>query len=277
MKCFLTGATGFIGSHFLNLANERDLELIALRRSVDSYTRIPLNFEPNWLDKTMSQVDVEDFRGIDVLVHLAAHSANVPYDSLENCILYNVIEPLALFKKAIKAGVKKFVVAGSCFEYGNAGEEYEFIPKNAPLEPNQSYPTSKAMASIAFRQLAMEHNINLSVHRIFQVFGEGEMEKRLWPSLKKAALEGEDFKMTNGEQIRDFVHVSYVAKHLLNACLENSKNNDLFRIEHVGSGNPQSILDFSSFWWEKWGAKGNLLIGKLPYRIGEVFRFVPEV
>jgi len=88
------------------------------------------------------------------------------------------------------------VVVGSCFEYGRSGEWYEFIPPDAPLEPTQTYPASKAAASVAFYQLAVELNLRLSIHRIFQVFGEGEVESRLWPSLRKAAASGADLEMT---------------------------------------------------------------------------------
>ena len=278
MRLFLTGGTGFIGSHFLKESLERELEVIALKRSVDSQTKIPLHRDPEWLIKPMSEVDTSDFEGVDVLVHLAAHSANVPYDSLENCVLANVIEPLRLFRKAQEFGVSKFVVAGSCFEYGNSGERYEFIPTTAPLEATQTYPASKAMSSIAFYQFALENKVQLSYHRIFQVYGEGESDKRLWPSLKRAALNGEDFEMTAGEQVRDFVEVVDVAKLLLEAVSDISKSNDLTPlILNLGSGNPQTILEFSEYWWKRWGASGKLHVGRLPYRKNEVMRFVPKI
>jgi nucleoside-diphosphate-sugar epimerase len=65
-----------------------------------------------------------------------------------------------------------------------------------------TYPASKAAASIAFTQWSIENQLKLKYLRIFQVFGEGEAESRLWPSLRKAALSGNDFDMTHGEQIR---------------------------------------------------------------------------
>ena len=51
--------------------------------------------------------------------------------------------------------------------------------------------------------------------RLFQVFGEGESENRLWPSLKKAAISGENVDMTKGEQLRDFIPVEDVANQLI--------------------------------------------------------------
>lgn len=279
MKIFLTGGTGFIGSHFINVAHESDLELLALKRSPKSEPRIHLEKEPEWLQKTMEEVTEEDLNGVSVLVHLAAHSANVPYDTLENCIQYNVLEPLNLFRKAVLAGVGYFVVAGSCFEYGAAGERYDYIPVDAPLEPTQTYPTSKAISSLVFRQFALETGVKLSYHRIFQVYGDGELESRLFPSLKQAALSGEDFAMTKGDQVRDFINVEDVAQQLVSSVYkvysDSSKNAVTFH--NLASGTPQSARTFCEYWWGKWKASGKLLLGLIPYREGEVMRYVPKL
>lgn len=278
MKIFLTGGTGFIGSHFINQALEQGHEVLALKRSASSQPRVRLKNYPAWLKKELTEVTVDDLKDIDVVVHLAAHSANVPYDTLENCILKNVIDPLQLFRKAIRAKVTKFVVAGSCFEYGKSGERYDFIPVDAPLEPTQSYPASKALSSMAFYQFAIENKIQLSYHRIFQVFGEGELETRLWPSMRQAAIKGEDFPMTKGEQVRDFIEVAQVAQKFLEAAISILHSTSTIpEYRNLGSGKPQSILEFSKYWWKKWGATGNLVVGAKEYREGEVMRFVPKI
>jgi nucleoside-diphosphate-sugar epimerase len=278
MRIFLTGGTGFIGSHFLNFALTAGHEIVALRRSLHSQPRIHIAATDSvlWLDKQMTAVESEDFRGCEVVVHLAAHSANVPYDTLENCIYWNVIVPLGLFRKAIEAGINRFVIAGSCFEYGKSAEKFEFIPPGAPLEPTQSYPASKAAASIAFSQLAIELSLQLSIHRIFQVFGEGEESNRLWPSLRAAARSGQDFAMTPSEQVRDFVTVEKVSKELLRAC-RITPHPGVPIVKNVGSGTPQTVRAFAERWWDFWGAQGRLLFGAKPYRQGEVMRYVPEL
>lgn len=276
MKIFVTGGTGFIGSHFLNTAHTAGHEIIALRRSTRSQPRIPLVQEPQWLDKAMPDVTVEDFAGCDVLVHLSAHTPNVPYDTLESCLHWNVIVPIELFRKAAAAGTTRIVAAGSCFEYGRSGERYEFIPPDAPLEPTQTYPASKAAASVSFYQLAVELNLRLSIHRIFQVFGEGEAESRLWPSLRRAALAGEDLEMTPAEQVRDFVPVEEVALQLLIATSEEIKAG-FPKIKNLGTGHPQSLREFAETWWKKWNATGQLKFSEKPYRTGEVMQYVPLV
>lgn len=276
MKIFVTGATGFIGSNFIKKALAEGNEVIALRRSTKSKPKIELNKKPCWLTKKIEEVEEKDLIGVEVIVHFAAHSMNPPYDTLENCFYWNVIAPLKLFRNAVAAGVKKFIIAGSCFEYGLSGENYEYIPINAPLIPTTSYAVSKASASMAFFQFAIEKQLKLSIQRIFHVYGQGEAENRFWPSLKQAAESGNDFPMTNGEQVRDFIHVDIVVQKFYELCENNNLKMGKPVIENLGTGNSTSVLQFAKFWWEKWNAKGELLIGKVPYREGEIMRYVSQ-
>lgn len=275
MKIAVTGGTGFIGSYFLSEAFKRGIKLLAFRRSPLSIPRIALNDEPLWLCRSLENITAHDLQGFDVLVHFASHTANVPYDTLQECIKYNLVSTLSLFDQARLAGIKRFIVAGSCFEYGHSGTRYREIPTNAPLEPTNSYSASKAAASIALQQWSQEHKLSLEILRVFHAFGVGEPQSRLWPSLREAALTGSDFRMTHGEPIRDFIPVEDVAKIFLHRSLTNDYQDSTTHIFNVGSGNPMSLLNFAEDWWTRFNASGKLMPGSVPYRPGEIFRYVP--
>ena len=275
MKIALTGGTGFIGSHFLRKALVARHSVLAVRRNTTSQPRIPLKQQPFWLDSQRDKVRAEDLKGCDVLVHFAAHTGNIPYDTLSNCMYWNLMAVLRLFEQARLAGIRRFIVAGSCFEYGRSGERFQEIPINAPLEPTNSYAASKAAASIALQQWADEYKLSLEILRIFHVFGEGEPESRLWPSLRRAALTGQDFQMTNGEQVRDFQPVENVASAFLDQATLSGFS-ELCSVYNLGTGHPLSISEFAQSWWRRWQAAGKLLLGDLPYRDSEVMRYVPK-
>lgn len=275
MKIALTGGTGFIGSHFLKQALAEGHTILAIRRSPTSRPRIHLDQEPIWIDRQLDEVDSKELEGYEVLVHLAAHTGNVPYDSLANCLRWNLIAVLELFEQARQAGIKRFIVAGSCFEYGRSGERYSEIPSDAPLEPTNSYAASKAAATIALRQWAEEHQLTLEILRVFHVFGEGEAEQRFWPSLRHAALSGVDMPMTHGEQIRDFLPVQDVVTTFLDRCNLPRGNPQGISVFNLGTGNPCTLAEFAKTWWQHWGAQGCLLFGEVPYRNGEVMRYIP--
>jgi nucleoside-diphosphate-sugar epimerase len=276
MKIFLTGGTGFIGSHFINKAHSQGFNLVCLRRP-GSVTRVELIDNPKWLNGSLEDDWVEEMRGCDIFVHLASHSTNVPYDTLEKCLYWNLTVSLKLMEQAREAGISKFIISGTGFEYGRVGEKYDYIPINANLEPTMAYPASKAAAYIAFYQWAVEYKLQLNYLRIFQVFGEGESEGRLWPSLKKAALSGNDFDLTLGEQVRDFTHVDDIVSQFVEFFDFSSIKPGSPMVTHVSCGKPQTIREFSEFWWKQWGATGKLNFGVYQYRKNEVMRFVPKV
>lgn len=274
MKLFVTGGTGLVGSHFIRQALAAGHSVVALRRS-ESVARIALDVQPEWITGPLDGNFEEYMAGVDVFVHLASHSVNPPWAPLEECLYWNVFAAIKLARQAHAAGVRRFLVAGSCFEYGRAAENLDVIATDTQVEPNMSYATSKAAASLAFQGFARETGVQLKLLRLFHVFGEGEQAGRLWPSLRKAALEGADFPMSPGGQVRDFVPVDMAAARFLAHLDFVGSEPGLPTIHHVGSGQPQSVLQFAEYWWKQWGAKGRLLPGAIPYRPNEMMRLVP--
>lgn len=277
MKIFVTGGTGFIGSYFLNQAHMEGYEIVALRRNPNSKPRIDLIADPLWLDKAMSEVDEEDLFGCEAVVHLAAFGATPQPATWEGCFLFNVVETLRLAEISDSSGIGRFIAAGSYAEYGKSGLRYDFIPVDAPLEPTDPYAASKAAASVALSAFANGVDMKLLYGRIFSAYGEGQFEGNLWPSLKKAALSGDDFRMTAGGQIRDFIDVREVASWFVDALSRPLEQNRAILFENVASGNPVSLVDFCSRWWGEFRASGKLLVGELAYRDGEVMRYVPAI
>lgn len=274
MNIALTGGTGFIGSHFLKQALAAGHTVRAIRRNPSSKPRIPIRHQPTWLDRQLDEVIAEELQGCEVLVHLAAHTGNMPYDSLANCLRWNLMAVLALFEQARIAGIHRFVVAGSCFEYGHTGERYEKIPTDAPLEPTNSYAASKAAASIALLQWAEEHQLVLEILRVFHVYGKGEPKSRFWPSLMSAALAGRDFPMTEGEQVRDFMQVEAVAATFLSRVTMPHPPVPYAQVFNLSSGKPTTIRLFADQCWREHASEGRLIFGAIPYRKGEVMRYV---
>ena len=276
MHILLTGSTGFIGSNLLKFLLQKDFIVHALRRSEQRQPKVMLPFEPHWVDKSLEDLSEDDFTGIDILVHLAAHSANYPYDDLHGCLYYNLILPLRVFELANRCGVKKYLVTGSSFEYGLSGNNYDYIPAYAPLEPTQTYPASKAAASIAFMQWATQKNVSLSLCRIFQAYGPGEQSNRLWPSLVEAATNGSNFELTSGDQIRDFIYIDDVVKILYKECVTLYQQPlETLAIVNIGTGKPQQLYDFCKKIWTHYCAKGVIIRGAKPNRPGEILRLVP--
>jgi nucleoside-diphosphate-sugar epimerase len=276
MRIFLTGGTGFLGSHFLAEALAQGHEVVALRRP-GSVPKITLLKQPRWLDGSLEGVPESELAGIDVLVHLAAHGVNPLSSDWKECFHWNVFSSLQLWLAASQAGVRRFVIAGSCFEYGMSGENYDYIPADAPLFPTGAYHSSKAAASMAALGFAVDQQKELIILRPFHIYGEGEAPNRFWSSLKNAAISGNDYPMTEGTQVRDFTPVGDVVKRFLVAVENEILEAGVPKIENVGSGKARSLLHFATEEWNKLNARGKLLPGAIPMRNNEVKRYVPKI
>lgn len=276
MNIFLTGGTGFIGSYVLGKLVESGHQVTALR-SKTKHPHLEIGGEVNWMDGTLEDDFSDALSGCGAVIHLAAYGVNPAQNSWEQAIYWNVVCLERMLQAGLQAGVKRFILAGSCFEYGLSGQSFERIPTDAPLLPNKPYDASKAAATTVAQAFARQNDLEMAILRPFQVFGEGEPPNRLWPALKRAALSGADFDMTEGAQLRDFVPVDRVAQAFVDFASTSELIGGRPVLKNLGTGIPTSVAEFAQFWWKKWGATGKLNIGKLPYRGNEVMRYVPEV
>lgn len=277
MRIFLTGGTGFIGSYVLVEALNAGHEVIALRRSSVSNSVIALPKQPKWCEGDLLNLKFPQLHGIDVVVHLASAGVSPKPADWYQLEQTNIFGSLQLILHAAKAGVRRFVVAGTSHEYGNAARRYEEIPPDASLEPLNPYGASKAAAFHMMRTFSIAEELEFFYGRIFSSYGEGQFAGNFWPSLRWAALAGDDFPMTSGTQIMDFISVRAVARHLLAACSRPDIIAGQPTVVNIGSGVPMSLLAFAKAEWDRFGATGQLLPGALQDRPDQLERCVPDL
>jgi nucleoside-diphosphate-sugar epimerase len=278
MRVFVTGGTGFIGSNFINHATDLNVEIVAQKR-IASKPRVEIKKpeKVKWVVKELDGDLTEELKECDAVIHFAAYSVLPPYKPLSDCLYWNVYTTVKLLEQAESVGVKNIIIAGSCFEYGSSANNYLKIPPDAKLLPNDSYSISKAFGSEACIGYARDKEIKLQILRIFQAYGDGENENRFWPSLKRAALSGEDFPMSSGEQIRHFIHVSKICEEFFYALNDKSVEYGRPIIKNIAEGEGVSLIDFANSWWLKFQAKGKLKPGAKKIRNGELMRIVAEI
>ena len=273
MRILLTGGTGFIGSYLLKELLRAGHDVVAIRRS-GSFPVIPLEQQPTWVERALSQLSANDLAGIEVLIHLASAGVSPQQASWQELDQINVAAGLELMQLAHQAGVRRFVGAGTCLEYGLEAEAWDRIPPNASLRPTTPYGASKAAGFLMLNAFAIATPIEFFYGRIFTAYGEGQYIDNLWPSLRRSALAGCDFPMTEGEQIRDFIPVEDVVRSLRIGAERSDLKPAQPLVVNIGSGQGQRVVDFARQQWQRLGATGHLMPGAIASRAGQISRFV---
>jgi nucleoside-diphosphate-sugar epimerase len=163
----LTGATGFIGTAFAQFIDaKKNFGLTAVTRS--SGVTFGDSVRVVNADDLVSDRDWEAcLAGVEVIVHLAAraHILNdQSTDPLDEFRRTNVGAALALAKKAIVAGVSRFVFVSSIGVNGTNTTDYAFA-ENDKAAPLALYAISKHEAEQALTELCEEVGMELVIIR----------------------------------------------------------------------------------------------------------------
>ncbi len=263
MNILITGACGYIGSHFTNLlsaSGERNLFAID-NLSTGFKNSIPGSVELLCCDLENTG-NIEDFiRGnkIDAIFHFAGKII-VP-ESVRNPFLYytsNTFNTCNLASIAAKSGVKYFIFSSTAAVYSQPPDNRP-IDENFQTNPLSPYGASKLMSERIISDIFANKNVKYANLRYFNVAGaalDGSNGQRspnsahLIKMCCKAALDknfildvfGNDFNTKDGTGVRDYIHVEDLANAHLK-IFDYLKNGGVPQVFNVGYGRGHSVFD----------------------------------
>lgn len=293
-KILVTGGTGYIGSHtIIEMIRDGRFEPIAVdncsRSTANTINRIkkitgvqvPL-YKVDICDKEAFFKVFEEEKNISGIIHFAAFKS-VP-ESMHEPLLYyrnnlnslaNVLEACAQYK------VPNFIFSSSCSIYG----EVPKLPVSEETPVGQAfcpYAHTKQIGEEMIRYFAANHpEMNNVILRYFNPVGadmsgqNGELSpdkpNNLMPIIMQAGIGridkmtvfGTDYDTKDGSCIRDYIHVSDIARAHICALLyaiehRGKANCDVF---NLGSGNGVSVLEMIHAFEDVTGIKLNYELG----------------
>lgn len=145
MRVLITGHNGYIGSVLAPMVRAAGHDIVGL----DSFL-----FEGGTFGRNGSQIDAlrmdlrdvqaDDLRGFDAVMHLAALS-NDPLGDVNPQVTYDInhLGSVRLARLAKEAGVPRLIFASSCSLYGVAGDQ--MLTEEAAFNPITPYGVSKVL------------------------------------------------------------------------------------------------------------------------------------
>jgi nucleoside-diphosphate-sugar epimerase len=265
MKIFLTGATGFIGSHVARTLVAAGNEVQALILPNDDTRRIAdilsslVMVRGDLLDTSFTFPS----QSFDCCIHLAWYVEPGKYlDSPRN---KQWVEASVRLARAMEdAGCRRFLAAGTCFEYATSDEP---LRESSHTGPRTLYAQSKLELFNALQSLEME----IAWARFFYQYGPHEDPRRLVPVVINALLRGQEAKLVPGDRRRDYLHIEDVASAV--AAVAQSK---LTGAVNIGSGTPTTVAEISMKIGELIGKPELVKLGALPYSPTEPMHIVSD-
>src|SRR5262245_44114054 len=261
MTILVTGGGGYIGSHMVHTLADAGQPVVVLDDlSTGFRSALPKSvalFVGDVGNETLT-AEIIKTHGVTEIIHFAA-SIVVP-DSVRDPLGYyrnNTMNARALLEVAVKTGVSHFIFSSTAAVYGNPA--HVPVAENAPLTPMSPYGSSKLMTEIMLRDTAAAHGLKYVVLRYFNVAG-ADPQLRTGQStvgathLIKVAVEtalglrpqmdvyGTDYDTPDGTCIRDYIHVSDLARAHSDALahLRHGGTSDTF---NCGYGHGYSVLE----------------------------------
>jgi nucleoside-diphosphate-sugar epimerase len=148
-KVLVTGGAGYIGSVLVRILLSKGYQV----RAVDSLkfggdALYDVSQHPNFefmKGDIRNDTDIDKaIAGMDYIAHLAAIVGDPACSKFsEEAKEVNDIASVALFEKAEKAGIKRFVFASTCSNYGKMADPDSYVDENSELRPVSLYAELK--------------------------------------------------------------------------------------------------------------------------------------
>jgi nucleoside-diphosphate-sugar epimerase len=144
-----------------------------------------------------------------------------------------VTNSLVLWQVLADAGCRRVVLAGTCVEYDST---LGYFAEDSVIRPRTLYAASKHALWLMTEQFERGVGSSAVTARLFQIYGPGEHPDRLVSRVIRALLANKPCLLTEGRQLRDYLHVEDVAR----ALWEISRS-DIEGPINVGSASPVSV------------------------------------
>lgn len=286
----VTGGTGYIGSHTVIELLEHGFDVVSIdnfsRSSSKSLELIKTvtgreikNYEIDLCKFDEVSAVFEELGDISGIIHFAAFKS-VP-ESVSHPELYyenNIFSLVNVLKSAVNYKVNNFVFSSSCSVYGDI-KKLPVSEDTILSKPKSAYAATKIMGERIVEDTCRAYGLNAICLRYFNPVGShasgqiGEMPlgipDNLVPVITQTAIGkrdrfaifGGNLPTKDGTCIRDYVHVSDIARAHVSSLQYMQDKDATYEIINLGTGSGVSVLEAVNAFERVTGVEVNYTIG----------------
>jgi nucleoside-diphosphate-sugar epimerase len=274
MRCLVTGASGFLGSHLTReLVRRGHIVTILLRPTsktllIDNYlgaVRVVYGEMQN-LSGLKKALDSEP---VDAAFHLAWYGVTAKDRNDSRQITHNVKGSLDLWEILHQSGCSTWIGLGSQAEYGpHAG----VLREDTVTNPKTAYGVAKLAVGQLTQQLCTLADMRYIWLRLLSAYGPGDDENHMIPSMIRALMAGQKPRVTAGEQLWDYIYVTDAVEAFC-ALLESSASGVL----NVGSGSATPLRKTMELLRDRIDPNLEIGFGEIPYATDQVMHLEADI
>jgi len=176
-RVLVTGGAGYIGSVLVRILLEKGYTvrvMDSLKFGGDALYDVSQNPKFEFVKGDIRNDEVVDkaLQDVDALAHLAAIVGDPACSKFsEEAKEVNWTASVSLFEKAEKAGLKRFVFASTCSNYGKMADPNSFVDENSELRPVSLYAELKVKFENYLLNERKDANICATALRFSTVYG----------------------------------------------------------------------------------------------------------
>jgi UDP-glucose 4-epimerase len=231
MNILVTGASGFIGSHLVDVLLEEGHSVKIYDVDTPKYGQKCVFIKGDVLDLVRLEKETV---GVDAVYHLAAESnVNRFQESPYYSNLITAGSTVNVLEAARKNRVGRVLLASTEWVYGSdLSRPDEVVTENTPMtnSPDHIYTSSKITAELFCQNYRAMYGVNSTIMRFGIPFGERARPETVTPIFLRKILNNEEITIHgNGSQTRQFIYVKDLARGIA-ACLQPKAENEIINL-----------------------------------------------